>query len=104
MIELKSDKNTIQLRNTLFWDVDQEKLDAQNSKVLIVERVLTRGNMEEFTQLIRFYTLEELSLTVVKIGYLDGRTLNFISGYLNIPKEDFLCYRKKQSNPTHWNS
>ena len=104
MIELKNDTKTLVLRETLFWDVNGKAMDAQGSKSLIVERVISRGNMYEFRQLIRFYTLEELAQTVVKIGYLDGRTLNFISGYLNIPKEKFLCYRKRQSNPAHWNS
>ncbi len=104
MLELKNNTKTLVLRNTLFWDVDLKGIDPQQSKSLIVERVLTRGSMLEFRQLIRFYSLDELSQIVIKIGYLDGRTLNFISGFLNIPKSDFLCYRKQQSNPTHWNS
>jgi hypothetical protein len=104
MIELENSNKKLNLRDTLFWDVDPSRLNAHSSKMLIVERVLTRGNIEEFRQLIRFYPLHELSRTVVKIGYMDGRTLNFISDYLNIPKQDFLCYRKKQSNLTHWNS
>lgn len=104
MIELKNGNKNIQLRNTLFWDVDVAALDASISKTLIVERVLTRGNMAEFKQLIRFYPSQELCQTVIKIGYLDDRTLNFISDYLNIPKQDFLCYKKKLLNPMHWNS
>jgi hypothetical protein len=104
MIELKNDKNTMKLRSTLFWDVNKENLDAQRSKSLIVERVLTRGTIEEFIQMTRFYSIEEISQTVVKIGCMDRKTLNFISGYFNIPKENFLCYTKKQSNLSHWNS
>lgn len=92
------------LRDTLFWDVNPATLDPATSKMLIMERVLTRGNIAEFKQLIGFYPLHEISRTVVKIGYMDKRTLNFISDYLNIPKSDFLCYKKKQSNLTHWNS
>ena len=104
MIELVNGNKNIHLRNTLFWDVDPDKLNAHSSIMLIVERVLSRGNMSEFKQLIRFYSLEDLSQTVIKIGYMDARTLNFISTYLNIPKEDFLCYKKKLSNSIHWNS
>jgi hypothetical protein len=89
------------LRETLFWDVNHAELNAQSSKTLIIERVLTRGNLNEFKQLIRFYNIQEFTQTVLKIGYMDGRTLNFISDYLNIPKQDFLCYRKKLSNPEH---
>lgn len=104
MIELKHRDKIIHLRNTLFWDVDNGSLNATRSRSLIIERVLTRGNMYEFKQLKEFYSLDELRQTVVKIGYLDPRTLNFISTYLDIPKEDFLCYRKRLSTPLHWNS
>jgi hypothetical protein len=104
MIELKKGNKKINLRDTLFWDVSPATLDPVTSKMLIMERVLTRGNMAEFKQLIRFYPSQELCQTVIKIGYLDERTLNFISDYLNIPKQDFLCYKKKLLNPMHWNS
>ena len=103
MIELKYHARSIKLRESLFWDVEQGRLDARSSKMLIMERVLNRGSLEEFKQLIRFYSEEEFSETVVKIGNLDERTLNFISDNLNIQKQEFLCYRKKQSNPVHSN-
>jgi hypothetical protein len=104
MIELTNHNNKIQLRNTLFWDVDTALMDAEKSKLLIIERVLSRGNMNEFKQLIIFYDQNELKESVIKIGSLDARTLNFISGYLNIPKQNFLCYKKQQLNITHLNS
>ncbi len=103
MIELKNNNKKLKLRKTLFWDINPEQLNAQTSEILIVERILTRGNMFEFKQLLKFYSTRELSQIVLKIGYLDAKTLNFISGYLNIPKENFLCYKKKLSNPAHCN-
>lgn len=104
MIKLKINDRELCLRSTLFWDVDPEKLDAETSKLLITERVLTRGTLEEFRQLIRFYPEKEIKQIVVRIGYLDSKSLHFISEYYNIPKEDFLCYKKQQLNPVHWNS
>ncbi|HEY5471189.1 MAG TPA: hypothetical protein VIK07_11755 [Bacteroidales bacterium] len=101
MVELVGDNKKMILRETLFWDINPAKLNTHSSKSLIMERVLTRGNLEEFKQLIRFYTKKELSQTVPKIGNLDDQTLNFIAEYLNLPKQDFLCYRKKLSNPLH---
>jgi len=101
MVELVSDNKKMILRETLFWDVNLSELNTHNSKSLIMERVLTRGNLEEFKQLIHFYTITELSQTVLKMGNLDDRTLNFIAEYLNLPKQEFLCYRKKLSNPVH---
>lgn len=96
MIELKNNNEKLRLRDSLFWDINPKKLNAHSSIMLIVERVLTRGNMFEFKQLIKFYPVHELSQIVLKIGYMDARSLNFISGYLSIPKENFLCYRKNK--------
>jgi hypothetical protein len=101
MVELGNDNKKMILRETLFWDVNTAKLNTDTSKLLIMERILTRGNLEEFKQLVRFYTIQELSQTVLKMGNLDNRTLNFIAEYLKLPKQDFLCYRKKLSNPLH---
>jgi|GEM_PF-3990196 len=66
MIKLKHNNQTLQLRTALFWDVNPAKMDAENSKLLITERVFTRGTLEEFRQLIMFYPEEELRQTVVK--------------------------------------
>jgi len=104
MIDLEKNGKHLHLREILFWDVDHGKLDPLRSRSLIVERVITRGNLGEFMELTRFYTREELSAAVVRIAYLDKRTLNFISKYLNIPKKEFKCYLKRQSVRMHWNS
>ncbi len=104
MIELKNRGRHLRMRNVLFWDVDPGKLDPYDSRILIIERIITRGNLQEFRELINFYTSGELADAVVKIGYLDNRTLNFVSTYLNIPKKEFKCYTKKQSVQKHWNS
>ncbi len=66
MLKLINHTKTLNLRNTLFWDVDPAKLDVESSKLLITERVFTRGTLEEFRQLIMFYPEEELRQTVVK--------------------------------------
>ena len=103
MVKLVSDNKKMILRETLFWDVNPSELNKHASKSLIMERVLTRGNMKEFKQMIRFYTIQELRQAVIKMGNMDNRTLNFIAGYLNIPKKNFLCYKKRLSNPLHCN-
>jgi len=104
MIEIIKNNRSLKLRESLFWDVNISDIDAEKFKHLIIERVISRGNLQEFKQLVKFYSIDELKRVVVKIGYLDGRTLNFISTYLDIPKKEFLCYRKRQSAPAYWNS
>jgi len=81
MIELIKKDRHLQIRDVLFWDVDPGKLDPSGSHMLIIERVITRGNLQEFTELVNFYSRKELADAVVRIGYLDNRTLNFVSKY-----------------------
>ncbi|MEM7040485.1 MAG: hypothetical protein AAF570_26200, partial [Bacteroidota bacterium] len=51
----------------LFWDVDPEKLDFEKHARLIVERVVTRGRIEDWQEIKRYYGLERIKAEVVKI-------------------------------------
>ena len=91
-------------RKELFWDVDWERFDWMRSRRLVIERVLTRGEWDEFQKLIAFYGPETIKDEVVKIAYLDPRTLSFASFWFRIPKKDFLCYKRKRSRKIHFES
>jgi transcriptional regulator with XRE-family HTH domain len=102
LIEIKGERGTLKLRRTLFWDTDNRKINfAKNSK-LIIERVFTRGTVDEFKQVMQYYGTAEIKRTIVKIGFLDNKTLNFASQIFKIDKTKFLCYKKKQSTAIHW--
>ncbi len=85
------------LRDTLFWDVDPVLFDEQKNRRLIIERVFNLGNLEELKVIFRFYGREVIAKEIVRAGNLDPKTLKFASDILNIPKEEFRCYRKQQS-------
>ncbi len=88
---------------TLFWDVDFGSLDWEANKRLIIERVTTRGSWGEFQLLLEHYGSHVFKEEIVKAGYLDKKTLSYVSTFFNIPKEQFRCYIKKQLNQAHWN-
>ena len=87
-------KNKLRLRKSLFWDVPANALDLEKNRRLILERVFSRGNLEEFRLVNQHYTVEEIKESVKKIGYLDNKTLQFISKTYQIKIVDFKCYRK----------
>jgi hypothetical protein len=89
-------KNKMRFRKSLFWDVSEDTLDTDKNRKLILERVFSRGNIEEFRSVNQYYTKEEIRETVKKIGYLDSKTLHFISKAYQIKSTDFKCYKKKQ--------
>lgn len=84
------------INQSYFWDVDLNTLDEVKSKRLIIERVVTLGNLNELKLLVDFYGKKEIINTLRKLNYLDPKTLNFIARIFNIPKSSFKCFTRKQ--------
>ena len=38
---------SLQLRPSLFWDTDIQKIDLQKHKASVIERIMVRGQMDE---------------------------------------------------------
>lgn len=91
------------LSKTLFWDTDFDSVDFQKHSKKIIERVISRGTIEDWFAIKRYYGLEKIKTEVLEIRYLDKLTLNFCSKYFDIPKEKFRCYNIKQSIQELWN-
>lgn len=69
----------------LFWDTPIELIDREKHKKSIIERVLTRGFLEDFYTLVKMYSSEEITDAIKKSRVLDKKTANFCSLYFNIP-------------------
>ena len=98
--------NTTFLHNVnaaYFWDIDISTLDEIKSKRLIIERVVSLGNLDEIKLVVNYYGKKELINTICKLNYLDSKTLNFFSLIFNVPKSNFKCFTRKQLKPQHWN-
>lgn len=93
-IILKRGDRELRLRKSLFWDLPEKTPSADRNRRLIMERVFTRGTLGEFRGLEKFYTPVEIRDTVVRIGSLDPKTLNFISKTYRIPLSEFQCYTR----------
>ena len=79
LIILQDDEKKLQLRKSLFWDVPVESLGLKKNKRLIIERIFTRGNLEEFKQAKNYYNEDEIRETLRRIKNPDKKTANFIS-------------------------
>ncbi len=91
------------LSKTLFWDVDIDTIDPEKHAPYIVERVLSRGTMEDFQLLKAYYGKKKIRDTAKSLRYLDDRVLHFCSAYFNTPITQFRCYMYKQSKHINWN-
>jgi hypothetical protein len=86
----------------LFWDVKRRGFDFDQNRLLMIERVCSRGLEKDWRELIRYYGWETVKKEAVRIGWLDGRTLSFLSCVFDIPKERFECYKNRQSRKSYW--
>ena len=92
----------LKIRTELFWDLDKNRMSEETNRRIIIERVLTLGNLSEWQDIVRFYGLETIKKEIRNAGYLDPKTIAFIETYLKINKEDLRCYIKKQVMPIFW--
>lgn len=72
----------------LFWDTSIEKIDVRKNQRYIIERVITRGFLEDFYILLKLYTTSEIREALRKSRELDPKTINFCSHYFKIPKQE----------------
>ena len=86
------------LSDNLFWDCNKDMLDPNIDKNLILERVFTRGTENDEKEVFNYYGKNLIKQAVLNIKYLDKKTLNYLSIILNIPKEDFKCYKYSLSD------
>ena len=94
---------SINLSESLFWDLDITKLDEQKNKRIIVERVFSLGDITDVKAIIKLYGIDTIKQEIIKAGFLDKKTLKWVSDFLNIPIIKFKCHLKKQLNQAHWN-
>ena len=88
------------LSKYLFWDYNIDTLNPENDINLILERVFTQGTENDEKEVFRFYNINNIKNSVLSIKYFDKKTLNYLSIILNMPKEEFKCYKKSLSkNP-----
>lgn len=90
------------LRRELFWDIDYDHLDPEIHKRVIIERVLSFGNLQEFFSILGAYSAQTLEDEIIKLGYLDPKTISFVAGFFNISQKRLKCYTRKQSQEIHW--
>jgi len=82
------------LSKYLFWDTNMQKLDFEKRASFVLQRVFTMGMQEDEWKAVRYYGKERIRKEVIKCKSLDKKTMNYLSVFYDIPKEDFECYKK----------
>lgn len=92
----------LELRPSLFWDVNVQQIDLQKHQASVIERIMLRGRYEEYKAMMRYYGRAIVKNTMLNARYLDKRTLAFCSTIFDVPETEFRCYKLAQLNPEHW--
>ena len=93
----------LNLNTSLFWDVEITEIDEEKNSLFIINRVLLNGTIKDWEEIKAYYGIEKIKQEVIRMKYLDHKTLNFCSLYFNIQKNDFKCYNTPPSTQELWN-
>jgi hypothetical protein len=91
------DSQGIHFSKHLFWDIDRSKLDYQEDRALIIERVLVYGTEDDERQLYNLYSRNVIKKVAIKSANPNDRTVSYLSVILDVPREKFKCYKKNVS-------
>ncbi len=97
------DNTILQLSKVIFWDTDQKLISWEDNAHYIISKVVLYGNLNDWNLLKNYYTANRIKAEVLKMRYLDKKTLSYLSMFFNTPKKEFRCYTTKQSIQKHWN-
>ena len=97
------DKDKPNLPARLFWEYDYETIDWQKGALIVIERVLDRGNLGELKEMIRYYGRRKvLKVLKTKSIFLMDHSIERACAYFKLKPEELVCYMRKRSRPGHW--
>lgn len=90
------------ISNQAFWDVDFDKIDFTENARFVIEKVITRGKLEDFISLRTYYGDEKIKQEIIKTRWLSDLDIYFCCTVFDLEPQQFRCYTTKQSNPELW--
>jgi len=67
----------------LLWEFDYEKFNFDKSYKIVIERVLERGNLDQWREMVKYYTRPQILETIDWSAQLDKRDKDFSRFFLN---------------------
>jgi len=91
-----------ELSQHLFWDTNCSNVDPEKNARWLIQRVLEYGLLNDWRLIYKYYGLERITEEALQMRSLDNISMSFISMLSGIKKEEFRCYKFRQSNPHYW--
>jgi hypothetical protein len=71
------------INTALLWEYDLETFNYEKSYKIVIERVLQLGNLEEWRNMVQFYSRNQILETIEWSAQLDERDKEFSRFFLN---------------------
>jgi hypothetical protein len=71
------------INQALLWEYDLDTFNYEKSYKIVIERVLERGNLEEWREMVRLYSKEKILETIEWSAQLDRRDKEFSKFFLS---------------------
>ncbi|MFN0031132.1 MAG: DUF6922 domain-containing protein [Flavobacteriales bacterium] len=68
---------------TLLWEYDLTTFNYEHSYKIVIERILERGTLEEWREMVKSYTREQILETLEWSAQLNERANDFARFFLN---------------------
>lgn len=73
----------ILIDDALLWEYDLDTFNYEKSYKIVIERILQMGNLEEWRNMVKFYTKEKILETIEWSAQLDQRDKDFSRFFLD---------------------
>jgi hypothetical protein len=67
----------------LLWEYDLETFNYDKSSKIVIERILQMGNLEEWRNMVNYYSREQILETIEWSAQLDKRDKDFCRFFLD---------------------
>lgn len=75
-------EKSVIINSALLWEYDLETFNYEKSYKIVIERVLQMGNLEEWRNMVKFYTNDQILETIDWSAQLDQRDKEFSRFFL----------------------
>jgi len=91
-------KDNPQIRPHLLWDMNPAKIDYQKMKSIVVQRVIERGDRDDFYTIFQLYGGPEGVREIVKkhCDFYDPRDEALARALFDLKKKDLECYKRRR--------
>ncbi len=84
---------TDKFNESLFWDTDMNPEDYHLYPRQVIERVMSRGNLEDWNLLKSIFGIEKIKETIKDLRYMHPKLLQANATLFNIPIQEFRAYK-----------